>query len=226
MMAKLKEERICACCGKPFFPSAHSHGQQYCSYECQRTVMKQRQREEYWKSRVTLTCPVCGKTFITQKKNHRTYCTDKCYLAAARQRQKNQETEMRRCIRCGKLFEVKKYYGKQYCSDACRYPTRRGAYNRMVQKEVRKDSKDSDHEPVKRGIHQTGIIPRTVGWNSPIPQKEDRPAPRVRLKCDPSKLPKPLLPPTRQYRGPDPDRMMYEQVTKEASCERRKMCLE
>ena len=204
MYIKSYEERICACCGEPFIPSKHSHDQKYCSYKCMYTAANMRRLQRLGRTPTIKACAVCGKEFQSTSTGMKKYCSEGCYLKAARQRAKelHKTFETRHCLRCGAEFQASMYSGRQYCSDKCRFPSKRGAYQHI---EKRRQKKPLQAEPIMRGQYMKGIIPETHGWNSPIPTKDDKPVPRVRLKCDPSKLPIPLLPPTRQYTGIDPD---------------------
>lgn len=122
---------ICQYCGKEFERTARSVrrcnkiGQEikYCSRECANHGRD---------TRVEKVCPVCGKTFLMQKrlvkensfKGGHT-CSPEC--AAKRSEEANSPVEIK-CAGCGKIFTVtKSYYNKQlkrgqnvrYCSKKC-----------------------------------------------------------------------------------------------------------
>lgn len=115
-------------------------------------------------------------------------------------------------MRCGKQFRTHSKSSTQYCSDECRFPQNRGAKNGGDGKNREKSEHVKSMEPIRRGAHQTGIIPKTAGWNSQIPTKDKSKKPKARIKTG-VKLPY-RGEPTRAYRGPDPSLIALESLYK------------
>ena len=101
-----REKKNCPVCGKEF-EVRKSHINVYCSPECRKIAVLERQEKNY-----TRICPVCGKSFQSEKKAAK-YCSKDC--SAARRKI---EREQKICQNCGKLFTPRTDTAK-FCSTAC-----------------------------------------------------------------------------------------------------------
>lgn len=104
-----RKNKVCIICGAPLPRGRYS----YCSDECKREGINRRQRSNHVKKEYLVTCEVCGKEFISNKKNAK-YCSTSCREIGLKNKKtdyymKNREDNRRKC---------KEYYlaHKEYCS--------------------------------------------------------------------------------------------------------------
>lgn len=112
--------RFCVVCGK----ALTGRQEQYCSKQCKKKAERKRARGERPDAKYTKVCPNCGKEFVTDEKNRRKYCSDKCAQEWNRNRTRNAQNKRAEklviiCAVCGKEFEGKSTQAK-YCSKECR----------------------------------------------------------------------------------------------------------
>lgn len=112
--------RFCVVCGK----ALTGKQELYCSKQCKKKAERKRARGERPDAKYTKVCPNCGKEFVTDEKNRRKYCSDKCAQEWNRNRTRNAQNKRAEklviiCAVCGKEFEGKSTQAK-YCSKECR----------------------------------------------------------------------------------------------------------
>lgn len=129
--------KVCKVCGKEFETSQKN--QKYCSKECKKIVIRDRNRRYYWNKKAkecckkhggidncpypdcicdastTVVCKHCGKPFIPTGRNHK-FCSAKCRKASMR---KPKRIYSKVCPECGKQFAAT-HFNQKYCSDECR----------------------------------------------------------------------------------------------------------
>jgi len=102
-------ERVCIHCNKTYFGNPKT---KYCGYDCSHAVRR---------SRITLICQSCGKSFERQSWNSDAkFCSYKCKVS-------NQSSEIVEvpCTNCGTLFKRKDHLlkknisGNVFCSKEC-----------------------------------------------------------------------------------------------------------
>ena len=87
--ANLAEQKFCKVCGTPL-PSIKRC---YCSEECRKAAIKQRQRENQKKQKY---CKVCGTLLPSIK---RCYCSEECRKAAIKQRQRENQKKRKKEVK-------------------------------------------------------------------------------------------------------------------------------
>lgn len=87
---------------------------------------KQREKARIAQESVKITCPVCGKKFVSKK--GKKYCSDDCRRKAEKKRNRERYQKLKgklsegkivKCSCCGKEFNTKNG-GSKYCSKDCR----------------------------------------------------------------------------------------------------------
>lgn len=122
----------CVVCGKLF---EMNRNKKTCSSECadiRRKYVnrindrKRREKARIAQESVKITCPVCGKKFVSKK--GKKYCSDDCRRKAEKKRNRERYQKLKgklsegkivKCGCCGKEFNTKNG-GSKYCSKDCR----------------------------------------------------------------------------------------------------------
>ena len=122
----------CVVCGKLF---EMNRNKKTCSSECAdirrkyvNRINDRKRREEarIAQESVKITCPVCGKKFVSKKGKR--YCSDDCRRKAEKKRNRERYQKLKgklsegtivKCGCCGKEFNTKNG-GSKYCSKDCR----------------------------------------------------------------------------------------------------------
>lgn len=122
----------CVVCGKLF---EMNRNKKTCGPECadiRRKYVnrindrKRRERARIAQESVKITCPVCGKKFVSKK--GKKYCSDDCRRKAEKKRNRERYQKLKgklsegktvKCGCCGKEFNTKNG-GSKYCSKDCR----------------------------------------------------------------------------------------------------------
>lgn len=176
--------------------SRYSHGKCLaCRYEDEKAMLK-------------IKCRRCGKIFRARYPQTK-YCSDEC---------RNPTRDLNLiCPICGKHF-VQQQKGQKFCSPECAKIRRKQwqlahyAKEREERAEKRaRKKKTATTIPYKPPAILTDVyadakpaLQNCGGWFGPIPSQPQ--GGKAIIRCNPSRLPKPLLPPTVSERVADPER--------------------
>lgn len=156
------------------------------------------------------TCKICGKRFRRTKRTQKC-CSKECSAEnakriaqagnEARKAARNRPKTIQ-CAMCGKEIP-NSTSNRKYC-EVCRIEANReharNRLSRMSMLKILKPKAETSPTPSQAAEEYTPVIP-----NNPV---------RARLKVDPSSLPKPLLPPTKEWRGMTPEDKLLESIAK------------
>lgn len=74
------------------------------------------------KKYVRKECPICGKVYVTLRRNPNKFCSIKCYYKSL---QNKDGFEKVTCLYCGKKFVARKSARRKYCSVKCYVESRK-----------------------------------------------------------------------------------------------------
>lgn len=169
----------CVVCGKLF---EMSRNKKTCSSECAdirrkyvNRINDRKRREEarIAQESVKITCPVCGKKFVSKKGKR--YCSDDCRRKAEEKRNRERYQQLKgklsqgktvKCGCCGKEFNTKNG-GSKYCSKDCRLIMSRqisAEYNRN-KRELTKAFMARRSETKSNGIDAVAAAAKAAGMS-------------------------------------------------------------
>ena len=116
---------VCPTCKKVFVKRYPK--QKFCSLNC-----------FYNYKKVTVTCPNCGKKFVTTKNDKKRFCSSKCYHEYFKKHNLCKGPRIKvTCLNCGKTFEVLpsiyKREKRKFCSSECFYAYKRKHKHKLGQ---------------------------------------------------------------------------------------------
>lgn len=169
----------CVVCGKLF---EMNRNKKTCGPECAdirrkyvNRINDRKRREEARIAResVKITCPVCGKKFVSKK--GKKYCSDDCRRKAEKKRNRERYQKLKgklsegkivKCGCCGKEFNTKEG-GSKYCSKDCRLIMSRrisAEYNRN-KRELTKAFMARRSETKSNGIDAVAAAAKAAGMS-------------------------------------------------------------